>query len=95
MTEQTNDGLAVLAEKLAIKRSGWHRIEGPDGVAVFPSVPVYTADSPEQRRLENAWEAKAMAQAAESERMERANRIEGKPEENSLAARKAQITRGD
>ena len=93
MTEQT-DGLAGLAERLAIKRSGWHRVEGPDGVALFPNVPVYTAGSPEQLKLENLWEEKALAQNAESERLKRANRLEGKAEVNTLAERK-RIMRGD
>ena len=94
MTEQISDGLAGLADKLAIKRSGWHRIEGPDGVALFPAVAVHTADSPAQRKLENAWEAKALAQNAEAEAMERANRLADKPTENALEARKG-IVRGD
>lgn len=95
MHENNNlDGLAALTERLAIKRSGWHRVEGPDGVALFPSVPVHTADSPAQRKLENIWSAKALAQNAEADAMERANRLEAKPVENTLAGRK-QISRGD
>ena len=84
MTEQTGDGLAALTEVLAIKRSGWHRVAGPDGVALFP----------ETAKDVDAWEQRALAQNAEAEAMERANRLEAKAEVNSLAERK-RIMRGD
>ena len=79
------DSLDVLAHKLAIRRSGWHRVEGPGGSAFFP---VTAKDV-------DAWESRATAQAAESEAMARANRLTPKPEENALAERKRQMTRGD
>ena len=92
MTKQT-DGLDALADKLAIRRSGWHRHENSEtgAVVLFPSVPVYQQGSPEQRALEDAWQVKAVAQAAESERMERATRLEPKPRQNTMT----RVTRGD
>ena len=84
------DGLAALTDKLAIKRSGWHRVEGPDGVALFPSVPRHAADSKEQLKLEREWEQKALAMHEAQEPVW----LDAKPEENTLAARK-RIMRGD
>ena len=84
------DGLAALSDRLAIKRSGWHRIEGPDGVALFPNVPTFTAGSPEQAKLEREWEQRALAMHEAQEPV----RLDAKPEENTLAERK-RIMRGD
>lgn len=91
------DGLDGLYEQLYRKRSGWHWQTNAEtgAIALFPNVPHHAPNSPAQRALEDAWEVKAIAQAEESERMERANRIEAKAEVNTLAARKAQIVRGN
>ena len=72
MTEQI-DGLAALTEVLAIKRSGWHRIEGPDGVALFP----------ETAKDVDAWEQRALAMTAAQAPIH----LAPKPVENTLAAR--------
>ena len=81
------DGLAGLAEQLLRKRSGWIWHENPEtgALALFP----------ETAKNEAEWERRALAQNAEAEAMERANRLEAKPEENALAARKGTIVRGD
>ena len=80
MSENEIDGLAELAGKLAFKRSGWHREENPDtgAVAYFP---VTATDV-------DAWQARALAQAQESERMEREIRPAPKPLENALRLRR-------
>ena len=91
------EGLDAIAERLNFKRLGWHRHvnEETGDVALFPTVALHTADTPAQRQLEEKWQAKAMAQNEENERLERANRLAAKVEVNTLAERKAQITRGD
>ena len=85
MTMNKTDGLADLANKLAIKRSGWHRQENPEtgAVVLFPETATYDA----------AWEAKALAQSQEAEHLGASTLLDAKPLENTLAARR--ITRGD
>lgn len=48
--------------KMATRRAGWHRHENPKNgnVAMFPSVPVFKPDSPEQHALEDAWERQSI-----------------------------------
>ncbi len=81
------DGLAGLAEQLSRKRSGWiwHENSETGALALFP----------ETAKDVDAWEQRALAQNAEAEAMERANRLEAKAEVNTLAERKGQIFRGD
>lgn len=76
------DGLAGLADRLAIMRSGWFRhVNAETGeFALFP----YTAKS------EAEWEQRALAMHEAQEPI----RLDAKPEENTLAARK-RIMRGD
>lgn len=83
------DGLDDLYERLNRKRSGWHwQINSETGAtALFPSVPVYAANSPEQRALEDAWEARAIQMHENQE----AIRLAAKPKENAMT----RITRGD
>lgn len=75
------DGLAGLADALSIMRSGFHRIEGPGGVAVFPS----------QATDHDAWERRALAQSKESERLEVATRPQAKPMPEGIR----RVTRSD
>ena len=77
------DGLERLAERLARKRSGWHWHENSETgeVALFP----------ETAKSEHEWEARALAMHEKQKTI----RLVEKPEENALAARKGQITRGD
>ncbi|MEX0922111.1 MAG: hypothetical protein WDZ84_04995 [Rhodovibrionaceae bacterium] len=63
------DGLSELSNALAIKRSGFHRVEGPGGVAVFPM----------QATDDAAWEQRALAQTKEAEEMEAATRPAPRP----------------
>ncbi len=78
------DGLFDLASALAIRRSGWHRMGNSDNeyVAVFPI----------QAKNESEWEARAMAQSAEAERLEAATRPAPKPMETGI---RRNIVRGD
>lgn len=93
MTDAENDGLDLLANILAIRRSGLHRHENRESgaTALFPSVPMHTAGSAQQMALENTWEEKAIAQNAEAQRLEHANRLKPKVVENRLA----RVVRGD
>ena len=87
------EGLDALAERLTFKRLGWHRHvnEETGDVALFPNVPLYRSGTPEQLKQEREFEQHALAMHEAQEPV----RLDAKPEENSLAARKAQITRGD
>ena len=97
MTGPDPDAMDILLDNLqqdlALAGLAWHRIEGPKGIAMFPSVPVHTAGSAEQRVLEDSWEQIAVTQNAEADRLEVANRLEPKPLENTFAAR-SRIARG-
>lgn len=81
MTEQI-DGLAALANELFWRRSDWHRhVNAETGaLALFPK----TAKDVDE------WEQRALAMHAQQETI----RLDAKPEENTLAARK-RIMRGD
>lgn len=77
-----NDGLAGLADALAIKRSGFHRVVGPGGhVAVFPM----------QAANEEAWQARALQQTKDSEALEARTRPEPRPASDGIR----RVTRGD
>ena len=80
---ETLDGLERLAEVLARKRSGWHWHEHSETgeVSLFP----------ETAKSEHGWEASALAM----HEAQKTIRLVDKPEENSLAARKGVIIRGD
>jgi hypothetical protein len=82
MTEQT-DGLERLAEVLARKRSGWHWHENSETgqVALFP----------ETAKSEHEWETRATLMHDRQKTI----RLDEKPVENALAARKGQVVRGD
>jgi len=84
MSENEIDGLGALANVLAIKRSGWHRVENPENGAVglFPLTATDESD----------WAQRALAQAQEAERMERETRPAPKPLVNAYAER---LRRGD
>ena len=75
------DGLGDLAHALSVMRSGFHRIEGPGGVAVFPM----------QAANEAEWEARALAQAQAAERLEVATRPVAKPSPDGIR----RVTRSD
>ena len=91
MTEEI-DGLDILYQRLAIRRMGWHRHEHSTSgeTAYFPSVKVHPSGSTEQRKLEDAWEQRALAMHAGQEMI----LPEAKPLENVLAER-TKIARGD
>jgi len=86
MDEKQTDGLSALADALAIRRSGWHRVENPESgaIAYFP----VTANDVEE------WEQRALAQARESERLGASTQPDAKPLQNSLQER-VNILRGD
>ena len=78
------DDLDMLESELTFRTTGWHRHRNHEtGVLAF---------FPETARDVTAWEARATAQAAESERMEAETRPEPKPLENTLVNR---TRRGD
>ncbi len=87
------EGLDAIAERLNFKRLGWHRHvnEETGDVALFPTVPFYRSGTPEQLKQEREFEQRALAMHEAQEPVW----LEAKPEENTLAARKGQIIRGD
>jgi hypothetical protein len=52
------DPFEAMEHTLAVKRSGFHRAEGPQGFAAFPVVPNYSSRSEAQRKLESDWETR-------------------------------------
>ncbi len=75
-------------DNIAVVRAGLHRVRNEAGEWVyFPDVPNYPSGSPEQRQIEDRWEAPALAM----HESQRAITIEPKPRENAMT----RIKRGD
>ncbi len=83
------DNIDVLLRDLSYIDSGWHRHENPvtGAVALFPDVPRHPSGSPEQRALEDEWEARALQMHSKQTPIH----LEAKPQENAMT----RIERGD